>query len=889
MTAAERIRAPARGVLTLLLVLAAAGDPVDSRQPAAEPDPYARALALYRHQRYAEAEALLERALSEGGPRRGYRSLLGWCYVQQGRHAEGADAFRAALAEEPSSREARTGLASALAGAGRAAEALDLALPLLVEDPNDADLLAAAGRALAQTGKVADRRLRPAAASREVLVVARAGRDHLEARWNGRFVPLFVKGVNLSVALPGRFPAEFPEEAAVYRGWLDQIAGMGANAVRLYTLLPPAFYRALHDHNFGALARAGAGAAAPPRGFLWLIQGVWTELPESDLYDDPAFERGFVEETERVVDAVHGGIAVARRPGHAFGVYLHDVSSMTLALILGREWEPYSVAAYDAARPEGGSFEGRHFTVDGGTAMEAWLASVMDRAAAYEARVHASARPLAFTNWPTLDPLRHPTEATKDEERELARRLLLPFELRAVREYDNDGVGVDVNRIRPTAAAPAGLFASYHAYPYYPDFMNLDPGYLRARDRRGPNNYAGYLRELRAHHAGMPVLIAEVGVPTSRGVAHVQPQGFHHGGHDEKGQGEVDARLMETIHETGCAGGILFAWLDEWFKRNWLVIDFELPAERNPKWLNALDPEQNYGLLAARPGSGGPPVILDSRVEDWSGRKPLMTGTFPRALFAAHDEAYLYLRLDAGPFEWDRRRFLIGIDTYGAEEGDRRFPGPCEASAPTGMEFAVELAGPGSSRILVDPPYDLHTHRYDRPYRSAPNADGVFIEILAETNRRRIGRDGTSYPEIVHNRSPLRHGTTDPEAAGYDDLADWFSDPLGGVVEIRLPWGLLNVTDPSSRRVVEDPPDFGDEVGTRVTEGLRLYVAACDPAAGALLGTLPVLAGEGRIAADPSALYAWPGWEEPAYHTRLKRSYFVLKDRLAAIPDVAAP
>jgi len=52
---------------------------------------------------------------------------------------------------------------------------------------------------------------------------------------------------------------------------------------------------------------------------------------------------------------------------------------------------------------------------------------------------------------------------------------------------------------------------------------------------------------------------------------------------------------------------------DEWFKRNWLVMNYEVPPERTTLWHNALDPEQNYGLLAAAPGREGPVIRVDGR------------------------------------------------------------------------------------------------------------------------------------------------------------------------------------------------------------------------------------------------------------------------------------
>ena len=84
-------------------------------------------------------------------------------------------------------------------------------------------------------------------------------------------------------------------------------------------------------------------------------------------------------------------------------------------------------------------------------------------------------------------------------------------------EYDNDVIAVDATKMHATAAYAAGLFASYHAYPYYPDFLVLDSGYAAARTVEGPSSYVGYLRELVAYHGDIPVVISEYGVPSSRG------------------------------------------------------------------------------------------------------------------------------------------------------------------------------------------------------------------------------------------------------------------------------------------------------------------------------------------------------------------------------------
>ena len=163
----------------------------------------------------------------------------------------------------------------------------------------------------------------------------------------------------------------------------------------------------------------------------------------------------------------------------------------------------------------------------------------------------------------------------------------------------------------------AGWFASYHVYPYYPDFMLYDPGYNRGRSSMGRSNYYGYLQDLLQHHAGIPVIISEFGIPTSRGNAHLQPQGWHHGGVNEQDAAIANARLAAEIREVGAAGAVVFAWIDEWFKRNWFSMDFEQPAERGRLWHNILSPEQHYGLVALRPGAPGTTPALGGDPARW--------------------------------------------------------------------------------------------------------------------------------------------------------------------------------------------------------------------------------------------------------------------------------
>jgi len=896
--------------LLLALPIAVAAAP----EGPAPPSPYARALELYHAGQLAQAVEILDRSVRAGDATTAHLTLLGWCRLRRSEVDAAGDAFAEAVAMKPDNDEAIVGRGYVELRRGRSRQAEASFRAALELEPNNGDAAKGLGLARQQQGDhkgarealrravelspadaearelleanllriVEERRPRGPAHPEETLRVgARANAGRLEVLHGGAWRPIFVKGLNLGTTLPGKFPAEFPDDETLYREWFDRIGELGANVVRLYTLHPPSLYRALKRHN-----------EAHPERKLWLVQGVWTELPPRHDYDDPAFVDEFSAEIRRVVDAVHGNLELPPRPGHAHGIYDADLSADVLAFVLGREWEPFSVDAYNEAHPDATRFAGRYVRVNGELPIEAWLASTLETALAHESEYYRWQHPVSFTSWPTLDPLVHPTEATVEEEvRFRSRAGDLPPE--EIKEYDNDKVNVDMARIVPTEHCPAGVFATYHAYPYYPEFMVLDPDYAKVRDAEGTSRYLGYLRALQAHHGDQPVIIGEFGVPTSRGIAHLHPEGQHHGGHTEKQQGEISARLLRNMQQAGLAGGILFSWMDEWFKRNWLVMLYESPPARNPLWLNVLDAEQNFGLLATRPGAEGPTVVLDGSSQDWSEVPPLYRRADddaspgePLRLRATADEAYLYLALEtqpAGrPFGGGRLDYWIGIDTHDARAGDHRFPSPVERDTPIGMEFLVQLRRE-ESRLLVDRPYDLFSQRNRRPYRSVSNDNADFVEIRVYTNRDRYGRDGTYYPARGYSRSPLRRGTTDPHSPNDDSLADYDVSADGSLIELRLAWGLLNVADPSSHQIIHETARTEGIVETATTDGFRFHVVALEHHNSQWKVTSTLPASRNPNLSDFPA-YLWPAWNHPTYHFQLKQSYAILKEALTQLP-----
>lgn len=827
---------------------------------------------------------------------------LGYVELRAGDDDRASLLFLRAVAEDPESVDALTGLGLLGWRAGDLEEVRERFTRVRELDPDNPTALEYLDRLPEGLGPAPERQ--PLELPDTLQYHARAHGDQFQVRGpDGTWEPFWIKGVNLGAALPGRYASQFPD-SVTYAEWIASMAKMGANVIRLYTIHPPDFYEALADHN-----------RRQPDNPLRLVHGVWTELPPGDDYTDSGWEDEFFTEMRRVVDLLHGRADIPPRPGHAAGFYTADVSDWVLAYIIGREWEPFSVTTFDSIHPGLRGFEGEYLTVEGGNAMDAWLGKAVEEIVAYETETYREQRPAAYTNWPTLDPLHHPTETTRQAEVAIREALGETVDVRP-REFNNDSIGLDASLVEATDAYPAGYFASYHAYPYYPDLMVLNPEYRSAASSMGPSAYFGYLSELKAHHPDTPVVIAEYGVPASLGLAHLQPDGWHHGGHTEASMAETNRRLTLELAEAGMAGGIVFAWIDEWFKQNWIALEFELPPERNRLWLNRLDAEQHYGMWAMEPEPAVRGSTLEERLEDWRDVEPLYSGEDRETIRAASDEAYLWLLVEGAQTPVDPGELTyLGFDMIDPGAGDFRWPGQGgpESSAPgipVGVEFVLRASAEGV-RLLVDPPQNpfrldsvgmgarrlesetfqvqdrppglfrsRKEQRFNLPYLTRLNRDGIYDSLQVITNRRRFARDSTEYLAMGYDRGVLPEG---PPPDGMWEQRD-------GALEIRIPWMLLNVTDPSSRTLLQGPggnvanavtdaagreriifPDsIIGQLGTTSIEGIRVVGARRSSA-----GVWRSWPGSGSV--DDVAEYRWQAWEEPEWRARRRPVWGVMQ------------
>jgi hypothetical protein len=308
-------------------------------------------------------------------------------------------------------------------------------------------------------------------------------------------------------------------------------------------------------------------------------------------------------------------------------------------------------------------------------------------------------------------------------------------------------------------------------------------------------------------------------------------------------------------------------------------MDLEVPGERARMWHNAMDPDQHYGILAMDAGAEGASPELGGDPAPWLALPVLQRGAgtgaraAPLALGVGSDAAYVYLAvalrgMRGRAFGWDSLGVTLALDTWRAGLGQTTLRGGL-ARGDIGFEFEADLSGPADATLFVTPDYDPIVATGDPAGGGDPARVHRFPIVP-------VARDDGAF-EV---RDRLRH-----DAPRHTTLADWTYDPAAGLLEVRLPWALLNVTDPSWARVLCRDRE-GGEYGTAPGDGFRVGVITWRKGAERRpLGALPALGPGRRWSAADFTTWTWGPWEAPEYHPRLKPVYQALRTTWGGMQD----
>lgn len=643
---------------------------------------------------------------------------------------------------------------------------------------------------------------------RTLASVAGTGNDSRVALHTNAGEVTFWGGVNLGATTPGHGPGEVAISDETYRRWLEQMGQMNISFVRIYTIHQPGFYTALRDYNLDH--------ANHP---IYLVHGVYlpdeSYLKSGNLWDQgptDAFTNELTDASKAVSGALHRDVT----PGHASGDWTADVSPWLAGWIVGVEWDPNATLASDAKNANHRGFSGKYFQTSGSasvTSTETWMARQMNALAEQEAS-RGRSEPIAFANWPTTDPLKHRYEPLESE----------------------DLVSVDANNVMATPAWPGGTFASFHVYPYYPDFLRHEPAYQTKIVNGQVDAYAAYLEDLKRHFGpqNVPMMVTEFGVPSSIGSAHNGTRGRNQGAHTEQEAMSTDADLLHLLKDVGMSGAFLFSWSDEWFKFTWNTLPRQtvVDAERRSVWHDPLTNEQWFGIIATDPMGNG----WRQSYEGPGAIHQVETDT---------DASFAYVRItfDQPPTQPFALSFQVLAGSGGPDHAVRVNP-----SAGTAQAYVKDELDP----VLLDGLGRLNL----------PPRDGTGWSIQRLTLNRSLHVMGKQFPPEFFEVGQLRRGNFDPDAPDYDSLATWSLHE--NQFELRLPWSMLGMADPSSHVAVV--PDANGEPTPAPVGDIAMSVES--GGVGTAVGSLQ-----------------WDNWQSGDAVERVKRGAEVLARAFAQTAD----
>ncbi len=676
------------------------------------------------------------------------------------------------------------------------------------------------------------------------------GKTILLDRGNG-YEEFEIRGVNLGSGKPGEWATDFAIDKETYLRWFRYIREMGANTIRVYTIQQDVFYNALYEYNHNN---------PDP---LYVLQGVWVndyvQNSHRDAYSRDFYDT-FLRDCRTMIDVIHGQkkLSLGRVASAGHGSYLKDVSPWVIGYILGVEWDDITVSYTDETyrdRPEYCSYFGKYLETDeNATPFETLLCKVGDRVLQYEAKRYKTQKLLAFSNWPTTDPFEYPEE---------------------VKHLYMKCARVDVEHILATDQMISGQFASYHVYPYYPDYLHwTDDWSFTGIEDRTPftdgetlNTYRAYLSMLTAHHT-LPVVISEFGVSTGRGMAHRDLNtNRNQGNMSEQQQGDALVACYRDIRAVGCAGSCVFSFQDEWFKRTWNTM-YAVNLTRNPYWSDYQTNEQYFGLLSFDPGKEESVCYVDGDLGEWKDSDGICTSRDRRVSFR-YDERFLYFLIYKKDWNFEEETLYLPIDT--TQKSGSNYCENFGLKFNRGADFLLVINGENNSRLMVQERSEVLRSTYSQNLKGfdtylRDNVPDRFsskflnIDMILEIfNVSRTERDGMAsrFGEASFETGKLTYGNANPQSENFNSLADFCRN--GDYVEGKLPWQLLNFSDPSRMEIHDDYYD--GNYGIRFQSVKEMYVG--------------IVGEEDRCQMEAVPLKGWGN--RVTYHERLKKSYDILQ------------
>lgn len=664
---------------------------------------------------------------------------------------------------------------------------------------------------------------------------------------DGKWKNIDLIGVNLTSSKPGYFPSEYKVEEEEYLRYLSYIYQMGANCIKVPNLMGHEFYDALEKFN--------KDKEEP----MYLIQGVYfDEVLLKDGYDAKSakLEDLYKENIKYIVDSVHGNPLNSNNIDLS-NQYKIDISDYVIGYTLGIEFGSNDIIYTEIINKEN-PYKGKYlYTNEEASSFESYLAMLGDYLADYEMEEYNTQKIIGFVGSSHYKIVSN----TKPEQNNNAK---LNSNVETI-EDENTGNNenlyksslkdyIDIENIKLKNSFKTGIFVSYNVYPSYSNIKEYE------------DDMQSYFEQINGYHK-IPVVIGEFGVPSSRTVGDFNSSN-EKGYITEEEQGQALVSAYNAIENSGCAGSFIFEFTDGWHNSSFNTKDSKI-LDRTPYWSDAQTYGQNFGLMAFDPGEGKSVSYPDSSIDEWSD-KDILSNNDDYSLSMKSDEKYLYFMIKSkNNINLENQDIYVDLDITPKSGSSISSQFNLEFDSP--IDFIIKVNNKNDASVLVHEYYNRFSF-YENKSQNLKRPDLMshtkdmdnFSPIYIEARPKMYIESLNKFAEkLIYETGKLVHGNGNPSNQDYKSTSDYYVGD--NYLEIRIPYGILNFMDPSTKAIQDDFYEVLDTVPIAIND-IKVGVTVKENNENT-----------SRLTSRP---YDLDGWIMPTYHERLKKSYFVIKEEL---------
>ncbi len=330
--------------------------------------------------------------------------------------------------------------------------------------------------------------------------------------------------------------------------------------------------------------------------------------------------------------------------------------------------------------------------------------------------------------------------------------------------------------------------------------------------KNASDSYKLYLKEIK-NNSKLPVFIESFGASTCVNVFETETDVY---GLSEEKQAQYLLDMYKSINSGGFAGGFIADLNDNWAAVSDADRKYNVPFSSSGLWHDITDLGQTTGVLS-----------VDSVQPEETGLLLEENKQRMNQMQISCNETYLYLNISLDTeVNFETEELYLGFDTYQRNDGEYYYDKNFFGNALSGMEFIIKFESKNSATV-----YCASSYNRNKGATSSKESYNASYDIV----------------------SPLVYGSFSSQNTQFFTA--------GNSIRVRLPWAMLNFTDPARSIVINDtasaPSGANNQYRTTMTDGIICSVFIGDKKSKDTMYVFPV----SKQSAGYKA-FKWTAWEK---------------------------